>query len=306
MRPWKMLLGLVMVAVLLVSAFSLFIIQEGQNGILLRLGRLVLNPSGKVVVLDPGLHIKFPLIESFRIFDTRLQTLAIKSSRMVTKEKKDVIVDYYVKWRIVDLAQYYKSTGGNQLQAETLLEQQLNTTLRAAFGRRAIAELVSGGREDVMDVLRDKAQEQAFGLGIRVVDVRLKGIELPENTSQAIYERMRADMQKIANKHRADGQAEASVIRATVDGKVTVVLARARSEAQQARAKGDADAASLYADVFSQNKTFFYIYRSMQAYKASFKDQRDILILDGNSAFFKYFKEGPLHATGNTVATEKH
>ncbi len=199
---------------------SLFTIDEGQHGILLRLGRLVMDKQTKEVrVLSPGLHMKVPFIEGIRIFDTRIQTLDIKSSRIVTKEKKDVIVDYYVKWKIENLSRYFKATGGNELKAETLLEQQLNTYLRAQFGKRTISDVVSGGRDDLMDVLRQRAEEQAGQLGIKVVDVRIKGIELPANTSNAIYQRMRADMQKIANRHRADGHAQAEVIQAVADAK---------------------------------------------------------------------------------------
>lgn len=286
-------LALVLVMVVLGACFT---IEQGSKGILLRLGRLVDDGNtGKARVLSPGLHLKYPFIETVRIFDARLQTLDIKSSRIVTKEKKDVIVDYFVKWRIQDLAKYFKSTGGNELKAQILLEQQLNTSLRAEFGRRTIAELVSSVRDDVMDNLRNKAEQQASELGVHVVDVRIKGIELPENTSNAIYQRMRADMQKIANRHRADGQAEAEAIQAEADATVTVLLAKARSEAEMARAKGDAEAAKLYAEAFEKNKAFFIYYRSLKAYLASFNSKHDILVIDESSAFFDYFK----HPMGN-------
>ena len=210
----------------------------------------------------------------------------------MTKEKKDVIVDYYVKWRIEDLAQYFKSTGGNEFKAETLLEQQLNTSLRAQFGKRTISDVISGGRDDVMDVLRERAEEQAAQLGVHVVDVRIKGIELPANTSNAIYQRMRADMQKIANHHRADGQAKAEAIQAAADARVTILLAQATSDGQIIRAKGQAKAAEIYASAFGQNKDFFAFYRSLKAYEGSFNNKNDILVLDQSGAFFDYFKRG--------------
>ena len=235
-----------------------FTINQGHHGIVLRLGRLVEDSKTHTVrVLAPGLHLKIPFIESVRLFDTRIQTLDIKSSRIVTKEKKDVIVDYYVKWRINNLAFYFKATGGNEFKAETLLEQQLNTSLRAQFGKRTIADVVSGGRDDIMDVLRENAERQASQLGVHVVDVRIKGIELPANTSNAIYQRMRADMQKIANHHRADGHAQAEAIQAMADAKVTILLATARSEGQVIRAQGQAAASAIYADAFGQNQEFF-------------------------------------------------
>ncbi len=293
MKATKTILGIVAFFILVVLFSCVFTITQGQHGIILRLGRLVNDAQTTTVrILSPGLHLKMPFIESVRVFDTRIQTLDIKSSRIVTKEKKDVIVDYYVKWRIEDLAQYFKSTGGNEFKAETLLEQQLNTSLRAQFGKRTISDVVSGGRDDVMDVLRERAEEQAAQLGIHVVDVRIKGIELPANTSNAIYQRMRADMQKIANHHRADGQAQAEAIQAESDARVTILLAQATSDGQITRAQGQAKAAAIYAQAFSQNKDFFAFYRSLKAYEGSFNNKNDILVLDQSSSFFDYFKQG--------------
>lgn len=268
-----------------------FTINQGQHAILLRLGKLV-HTDGKILVLSPGLHFKMPFIETVKSFDTRIQTLDIKSSRIVTKEKKDVMVDYYVKWRIEKLSNYYKATGGNEFKAETLLEQQLNTLLRAEFGKRTISDVVTGGRDDVMDVLCNKAEIQASNLGIHVVDVRIKGIELPSNTSNAIYQRMRADMQKIANRHRADGQASAEAIQADADAQVVVLIAKANSDAQAIKAQGQAKAAEIYARAFDKDKDFFVFYRSLGAYLNSFNSKNDMLILDKNSAFFNYFNNG--------------
>lgn len=299
MNAKKVTVGLLAFFVLIMLLSSMFTITQGQQGIILRLGRLVIDgATTKPKVLLPGLHVKTPFIESLRVFDTRIQTVDIKSSRIVTREKKDVIVDYYVKWRIDDLARYFKSTGGNELKAETLLEQQLNTSLRAEFGKRSISDVVSGGRDDVMEVLRAKAEQQAGELGIHVVDVRIKGIELPENTSNAIYQRMRADMQKIANRHRADGQAGAEAIQAAADARVTVLLATARSDGQIIRAGGQAEAASIYAEAFSKNKAFFAFYRSLKAYAASFNSKQDVLVLNQNSAFFDYFKHALTEGNG--------
>ena len=280
-----------LVLVFLLVTSTLFTIKQGQHAIVLRLGRLVMDPNTNAcMILAPGLHVKLPLLDTVRIFDTRIQTLDIKSSRIVTKEKKDVMVDYYVKWNIEDLAQYFKATGGNAFKAETLLEQQLNTSLRAQFGKRTISDVVSGGRDDVMDVLRERAEKQASELGIHVVDVRIKGIELPANTSNAIYQRMRADMQKIANHHRADGHAQAEAISAEADAKVTVLLATARSDGQIIRARGQAQAAEIYANAFGKNKDFFAFYRSLHAYEGSFTSKQDVLVLDQNSSFFNYFR----------------
>ncbi len=291
MNSTKTAFGIVGFVILVILLGSVFTINEGYQGILLRLGRLVNeSQSDQVKVLKPGLHFKMPFIENVRVFDTRIQTMDIKSTRIVTKEKKDVMVDYYVKWRITNLAQYFKSTGGSEFKAETLLEQQLNTQLRAQFGRRTITDVVTGGRDDVMELLKNAAEKQAAELGINVVDVRIKGIELPANTSNAIYQRMRADMQKIANRHRADGQAAAEHISAKADADVTVLLAQTNSKAQQIRAIGQAEAAGIYTKAYSQNKNFFMLYRSMIAYENSFNSKKDILVLDQSSSFFDYFK----------------
>jgi membrane protease subunit HflC len=301
MNVTKFIVGGVVFLVLLIMTTCLFVVTQGQHGILLRLGRIVTeHKTGEVKVYSPGLHMKTPFIETVRIFDTRLQTIDIKSSRIVTKEKKDVIVDCYVKWRIADLAQYFKATGGNQFKAETLLEQQINTSLRAQFGKRTISDVVSSDRGDVMEVLRQGAERQAAQLGMHVVDVRIKGIELPENTSNAIYQRMRADMQKIANGHRADGSAAAEAIQAASDARVTVILAKAKSDGQMLRAQGQALAAAIYAKAYSQNKDFFAFYRSLKAYQTSFNNKRDILVLDPSSAFFDYFRHGL--PQGNSVS----
>lgn len=302
MNATKTILGVVGFFILLILITSVFTIMQGQSAILLRLGRLVEDKNtNQVKVLHPGLHFKMPFIENVRVFDTRIQTLDIKSSRIVTREKKDVIVDYYVKWRIDNIARYFKSTGGNELKAETLLEQQLNTSLRAQFGRRTISDVVSGGRDDLMLVLKERAEQQAGQLGIHVVDVRIKGIELPANTSNAIYQRMRAHMQQIANRHRADGHAEAEAIQARSDATVTVLIAKARSEGQKIRAQGQAKAAAIYAMAYDKNMEFFAFYRSLKAYESSFNNKQDILVLDQSSAFFDYFKHGLVKGNGVNI-----
>ena len=293
MSRYKNLTLMLVVLALIITSSVLFVVKQGQSAIILRLGRLVEeNASKKVIVYHPGLHARIPLLDDVRLFDTRLQTLDIKSSRIVTNEKKDVIVDYYVKWRIKNIAKYFKSTGGNSFKAETLLEQQLNTFLRAQFGKRKIAELVSGGRDDMMEILRQRAEIQAAGFGIHVVDVRIKGIDLPESTSAAIYQRMRADMQKIANHHRADGQAAAEAIQAGADARVTVTLAQAKKDAALIRAQGQAQASSIYAEAYQQNPGFFSLYRRLKAYTESFHQHNDILVVDTNNDFFSMFHQG--------------
>lgn len=280
---------------------SLYVVSEGHSALLLRLGKLEKDSAGVPANFGPGLHYKTPIINNVRVFDTRLQTLDIKSSRIVTQEKKDVIVDYYVKWRIKNLAHYYKRTGGNAFNAENLLEQFLNTSIRAEFGKRTIADVVSGERDDVMDILKDKADESAKDLGIEVVDVRIKGIDLPSTTSSAIYQRMRANMEKIANRHRADGRGKANAIRAEADKTAAVTLATARSEGSKIRAKGAAKAENIYINAYSKDADFFAFYRSLEAYKKAFNNKGDIMVLNQKSQFFDYFKQSSTLKRENKV-----
>lgn len=291
MKAFRSFILVISVLCTVLFSTSIFVIQQGERGLVFRLGQLVGEdkPSGPIM-LSPGLHFKWPFIEQVRLFDTRMQTLDIQSSRIVTREKKDVIVDYYVKWKIIDLGRFFRATNGSQVRAERLLEQQMNTSLRAEFGKRLISQLVTGGRDDVMIELRDRAEVQAGLLGVQVMDVRLKGIELPPSTSQQIYQRMRANMQKIANRHRADGQAEAEAIQAQSDAKVTVVLAEAKSQAQTLRAEGQAQSAKIYAEAFGRDQGFFAFYQSLKAYTTSFNRKEDLIVVDSSSAFFDYFK----------------
>jgi len=269
---------------------TVYTVNEGEQALLLRLGTIETDAGGMPVVEGPGLHFKIPLITQANIFDTRLQTLDIKSSRIVTAEQKDVMVDYYVKWRINDLALYYTRTGGDPQQANLLLEQQLNDGLRAQFGRRTISEVVSDDRATIMDTLGKQANDTAQRLGIKVVDVRIKRIDLPAEVSSAVFERMRAERERVATEHRSTGKANAEGIRANADADVTVIVATASAQAAAIRAQGDGQAAKIYADAYSKDADFFAFLRSLQAYKAVFsKPQNNLLVLKPDGQFFKYF-----------------
>ncbi len=270
---------------------TIYIVSQGEQAILLRLGSIEMNKeTGKASIAGPGIHFKLPLITQARIFDTRLQTLDIKSSRIVTAEQKDVIVDYFVKWRINDLALFYTRIGGNPDQANVILEQQLNDGLRAQFGRRTIGEVVSDDRASIMDTLSQQANDTAKRLGISVVDVRIKRIDLPSEVSSAVFERMRAERERVATEHRATGKANAEAIRANADAQATITIATATAQAAQLRSQGDAQAAIIYGEAYSKDVGFFTFLRSLQAYKAIFgKDQNNILVLKPDNQFFKYF-----------------
>lgn len=281
------------VIVLLILYNTLFVVNEGQRGLLLRLGEIVQDNNGRAVVANPGLGFKMPLLNQVRLFDTRLQTLAVKSSRILTKEQKYVQVDYYIKWRIEDLALYYQRTSGDVLRTETLLQQQVNDALRAAFGERTISDMVSGERVNVMALLKNSANVTAKNLGINVIDVRIKAIDLPEEVSEAVYNRMRTKREEVATDHRGAGRAQAEAIRATADAQATVKVAEAKMQAAKLRAEGIAEAAKIYSQAYSQDPEFYAFYRSLQAYKNSFNSKNDFLLLTPESDFFRYFTAAP-------------
>lgn len=300
--------GIVIVLFAVLLGFAcVYTIHEGQHGILLRLGQIVLDSSTqKPAVKAPGLHFKFPFINTARIFDTRIQTLDIESSRIITARKKSVLVDYYIKWRINNLPRYYKSTGGSSVLAETLLEQSLNNGLRAEFGKRTISEVVSGkkdrddetessvksGRKEIMGLLRKQSNETSQkNLGIEIIDVRIKRIDLPTEVSSAVYDRMRAERERVATEHRAEGKSKGEAIRADADAKVTVILAQAQSDSKRIRGVGDAMAAKIYANAFSKDSEFYAFIRSLRAYKKAFSSNKDIVVLKPDSQFFTYFNK---------------
>lgn len=284
------LLGILFLLFILFS--TIYTVREGEQAMLLQLGAIkTYSATGKPYIENPGLHFKMPLLTQVRIFDTRLQTLDIKSSRIVTAEQKDVIVDYYVKWRIDNLPLYYTRTGGDPTQTNLLLEQQLNDGLRAQFGRRTISEVVSDDRTSIMDALSKQANETAQRLGISVVDVRIKRIDLPSEVSTAVFERMRAGRERVATEHRATGKANAEAIRANADAEATVTIATANAQAANIRSQGDAQAAKIYTDAYGKDVSFFAFLRSLTAYKAIFApNQNNILVLKPDGQFFKYFK----------------
>ncbi len=290
MNALKTLGGIVFVVIIILFFSSYYTVFEGQDALVLRLGKLEKNPTtGKVEVMQPGLHFKVPFIEHVRNFDTRLQTLDITSSRIVTEEKKYVIVDYYAKWRINNLPEFFVATGGDYAQAGKLLQQQLNTILREQFGQRTISEVVSQDRVNIMANILNQANVTAENLGIQVVDVRIKQIDLPETVTNTVYQQMRAERQRIATEHRSEGKAAANAIRAKADADVTVAIADAKAKAAQFRAEGDAKAAAIYAKAYSKDATFYAFYRSLLAYETAFSSKRDILVLKPDSQFFKYF-----------------
>lgn len=281
------IIGAIIIAVLL---SSLFVVDEGERAIVSRFGK-VLKDDGVTSVFEPGLHFKLPAIDKIKLLDARIQTLDGAADRFVTSEKKDLMVDSYVKWRIKDFEKYYLSTnGGVKANAESLLQRKINNDLRTEFGRRTIKEIVSGSRDELqLDALKN-AEESAKDLGIQVVDVRVKQINLPANVSNSIYQRMRAERQAVAKEHRAQGKEQAEIIRATTDANVEVQIANAQRKALTVRGEGDAQAAKIYADVYSKDPEFYAFMRSLEAYRKSFNNNSDVMVLEPDSEFFRYMK----------------
>ncbi len=285
------LTAIIAAILVMIGLSSLLVVNEGERAIVSRFGK-VLKDEGVTRVYVPGLHVKIPVIDKIRYLDSRIQTLDGAPDRFVTSEKKDLMVDSYVKWRIKDFEKYYLSTnGGIKANAETLLQRKINNDLRTEFGQRTIKEIVSGKRDELQIAALSNATESARDLGIEVVDVRVKQINLPENVSSSIYQRMRAERLAVAKEHRAQGKEQAEIIRATIDADVTIKIAEAERKALTVRGEGDAQAAKIYADAYNKDPEFFAFTRSLEAYKESFKGQGNVMVLEPDSEFFNYMKQ---------------
>lgn len=278
----SVLSGIVAVLVL-VGSSAIYIVDEREQAILFQLGEVV------DVKTSPGLYFKIPIAQNVRYFESRILTLdAEEPQRFITSEKKNVLVDLFVKWRIVDVKQYYISVGGDETLAQTRLSQTVNSSMRDEFGNRTVHDVVSGERDRIMEIMRQKANVDAKKIGVEVVDVRLKRVDLPQEVSESVYRRMEAERKRVANELRSTGAAEAEKIRADADRQREVILAEAYREAQKIMGDGDGQAAAIYAGTFEKNPEFYAFYRSMEAYKQSFKSKGDMLVLEPNSEFFKY------------------
>jgi modulator of FtsH protease HflC len=272
--------------VLLLASKSLYVIRETERGVLLKFGEVV-NPN-----IPPGLHIKIPLVNSVRKFDGRILTVDATPERYFTQEKKALIVDSYAKFRIADTAKFYTATNGEESRAMALLAQRINDGLRNQVAVRTIQEVVSGERDELMQALTKElnlvAQE---GLGVEVVDVRVKQIDLPPDVSESVYRRMNAEREKEAREHRSQGQELSEGIRAAADREVTVLRANAYRDAELIRGEGDATATGIYAQAFNQDPEFYAFTRSLKAYQDAFQGNGDVLLLQPDSEFFRYLKD---------------
>jgi membrane protease subunit HflC len=285
MTASKMIVLAITVVALLAGTMCLFTVKETELALMLRFGKVVSAD------FEPGLHFKIPIYHTIRKFDKRIQTLDAKAEHFLTSEKKNLIVDSFIKWKITDVITYYIAVGGSARTANTRLTVTIADGLRSEFGKRTIKEVVSGDRAEIMDIITTEAIERAKQFGIQIVDVRIKRIELPTEVSSSVYRRMEAERERDARKLRSMGEAEAVRIRATADKERVEVVALAERDSNQTRGEGDAIAADTYALAYNQNPEFYALYRSLNAYKEVFNNRSDMLIIQPNSDFFRYFKD---------------
>jgi modulator of FtsH protease HflC len=287
MSPRINLLGAIFATVLVVMAMSIFTVDQRQYAVVFQLGEV------KRAISEPGLYFKIPMVQNVRYFEKRIITLDnAEPERFITSEKKNVLVDSYIKWRIVDPQLYYISVGGDESRAKTRLNQTVNAGLREEFGKRTVHDVVSGERDKIMNQMREKADTDARKIGVQIVDVRVKRVELPTEVSEAVYRRMEAERKRVANELRSEGSAEAEKIRADADRQHEIIVAEAYRDAQKIKGEGDAKATNTYAQAFGQNPEFYAFYRSLEAYRGSFKNKGDLLVIEPSSDFFKYMKSG--------------
>lgn len=270
---------------LVILSMSVYTIDQRKAAIKFQLGEVV------AVQNDPGLYFLVPILQNVRIFDTRIQTLDTRDAeRFLTAENKNVLVDSFVKWRVIDVRQYYVSVRGDAVAAQARINQTVNDALRAEFAKRTVHDVVSGERDKIMATVADKVDNDVKNIGVEVVDVRLKRVDLVPEISSDVYRRMESERKRVANELRATGQAEGERIKAEADRQRQIIVAEAYRDAQRIKGEGDAQANRIYAEAFSRNPEFFGFYRSLEAYRQSMRTKGDVLVLDPSSDFFRYFK----------------
>ena len=268
---------------LLLASTMIFTINERERAIKLFLGEIT-NSN-----YEPGLHFKLPLLEQVYKFDRRILTLDVQPERVLTNEKKNVMVDSFVKWRIAEPEMFYTRLGGVETRASSRLTQFVREGVKDAFGRRTIQEVVASARSTLRDEILTSVNKQSQSLGIEIIDVRIKKVELPEDVRESVYQRMEKDREQIARGIRSEGEEQAKIIRATADRAREELLARAYATAEQTRGDGDAESARIYAEAYTQDPEFYSLYRSLSAYRSSFNGGGDVMVLDPDSEFFRYF-----------------
>lgn len=285
MRRAALGLFVAVLVVLLLLAMSMYTVDQRKAAIKFQLGEVI------AVQTQPGLYFLVPLVQNVRLYDTRIQTMESREpERFLTSENRNVLVDSFVKWRVIDVRQYYVSVSGDPVKAEARLAQTVNDALRAEFAKRTVHDVVSGERDKIMNVVAKKVDEDARRIGVGVVDVRLKRVDFVPEISADVYRRMESERKRVANELRATGQAEGEKIKADADRQRQVIIADAYRDAQRVKGEGDAQASRIYAEAFGKNPEFYSFYRSLEAYRQGLRNKSDVLVLDPTSDFFKYFR----------------
>ena len=276
----------VVIALIIFASMSIFTVDQRKFALVSQFGEV------KRIISEPGLNFKFPLIQDVRFFEKRIITMdSAEPERFITSEKKNVLVDSYIKWQIVDPKLYYISFDGDESRAKIRLNQTINAGLREEFGKRTVHDVISGERDKIMEQMRTKANIDTKKVGIKIVDVRLKRVELPFEVSESVFRRMEAERKRVSNELRSEGAAEAEKIRADADKQREIIIANAYRDAQKLKGEGDAKAAAIYAAAFSDNPDFYAFYRSLEAYGKTFSNKNDILVISPDSSeFFKYLQ----------------
>jgi len=288
---------IVLVVAVIVVTNSMYTVDEREKAIVFKFGEIVRSNDA------PGLHWKIPFVNNVKRFDARIQTMDASPQKYLTDEKKNLVVDSFVKWRVDDVARYYVTVAGNKTAAERRLGQRVNNSLREQFGKRTVQEVVSGDRSQIMDVVQKETDEQAREIGVEIVDVRLKRVDLVDEVSERVYRRMEAERSRVAKELRAKGAEEAEKIRADADRQKRIIIANAQRQGQMLRGEGDAEATRIYADAFGKDEEFYKLYRSLNAYEKTFGNKDDLLVLEPDSQFFKYFNNpSPAKDAGRPAA----
>jgi len=273
------------VIVVTVGSSAVYYVDEREKAIVFQFGEIVRSND------NPGLHFKAPLINNVKYFDARVQTMDSDPELYLTREKKNLVVDSFVKWRITNAANYYTRLGGLASNARNRLAQRVNDALRSEFGNRSVQQVISGDRVEIMDVVRELTNEETASLGIEVLDVRLKRVDLDPDISERVYQRMEAERSRVAKDLRARGAEAAERIRADADRERAIILAEAEQKAQEIKGQGDAEATAIYADAFDRDREFYRMYRSLNAYRNTFATPDNLLVIEPDSEFFRYFNQ---------------
>ncbi len=279
------------VALLFIVSQSMFIVKQQQKGFILRFSQVLKDSAGKPVVNNPGLHFKMPFIDTVKKLDSRIQTFDGRADRITTSDKTDLIVDTYVKWRVKDFGQFYLRTQGSIQRANGFIDRFVDASTRAQFGTRNIEQLIYQDRDETIQAIMAEVAQKTPEFGIEVVDIQVKKVNYPDEIREKVFQEMISERKEFANANRAEGSKEAEKIRADTDAKQKIIIAEADRTSREIRGQADAEAAKIYAETYNKNPEFYAFLRSLDAYKASFQDSGDVMVIKPDSEFFKYFKD---------------